>query len=154
MDAKFNSILNKKIHQKQIIRWSLCILECGLIWLYILVTHMHKLSSFVCHGPLWLGGGGGWCWGDDAQRRALSPWGGLSASLSPAWSFIIYRRDKIKQTQQNGVKSESCSSNIYKLSHMERGCWRCTWSRVCPTPCSCLAASLSKQQSGGNPLLE
>lgn len=90
------------------------------IWPFILVTHMHKLSSFVCHGALWLRGGGGWCGGDDAQRRALSPWGGLSASLSPAWSFIIYRRDKIKQTQQNGVKSESCGSHIYKLSHIER----------------------------------
>lgn len=58
--------------------------------------------------------------GDDAQRRALSPRGGLSASLSPAWSFIIYRRDKIKQTQQNGVKSGSCGSHRYTLSRVER----------------------------------
>lgn len=40
---------------------------------------------------------------------------GLSASLSPAWSFIIYGGDKIKQTQQNGVKSESCSSHMLRL---------------------------------------
>lgn len=48
------------------------------------------------------------------------PRGGLSASLSPAWSFIIYRRDKIKQTQQNGVKSGSCGSHRYTLSRVER----------------------------------
>lgn len=36
--------------------------------------------------------------------------------LSPAWSFIIYGRDKIKQTQQNSVKSECRRSHIYTLS--------------------------------------
>lgn len=85
---------------------------------------MHAQAVLIC---LWWGimvGGGGWCWGDDAQRRALPPGGWLSASLSPAWSFIIYRRDKIKQTQQNGVKSESCGSHIYTL--IEREGWRCT----------------------------
>lgn len=52
--------------------------------------------------------------------KHFPPRGGLSASLSPAWSFIIYRRDKIKQTQQNGVKSGSCGSHRYTLSRIER----------------------------------
>lgn len=34
----------------------------------------------------------------------------------PAWSFIIYGRDKIKQTQQNSVKSECRRFHIYTLS--------------------------------------
>lgn len=77
-------------------------------------THAQALHGAQSWGAC--SGGGGWCWGDSAQRRALFPLGGLSASLSLAWSFIIYGRDKIKQTQQNSVKSECCSSHIYMLS--------------------------------------
>lgn len=123
---------------------------------YVIVhfSHTHAQAVLICQSWGVMVGGGGWYWGDDAQRRALFPRGGLSASLSPAWSFIIYRRDKIKQTQQNGVKSESCGSHILHTFAHREGSWRCTQSRVCPTPCSCLPASFSKQQSGGNPLLE
>ena len=66
--------------------------------------------------------------GDNAQRRALFPPGEawVPLSLSPAWSFIIYRRDKIKQTQQNGVKSEGLRlSHSHTLIH-GAGSWRCT----------------------------
>lgn len=84
--------------------------------------------------------------------KHFPPRGGLSASLSPAWSFIIYRRDKIKQTQQNGVKSGSCGSHRYTLSRVERLAEMHT--EFCLIPCSCLPASLSQQQSGGNLLLE
>lgn len=115
MDVKLNT-LNKKIHQKQRIIWSLWIVE----HVFTYNSHIHAQNVPVCLSRGVTVGGSGWCWGDDAQWRALPPQGGLSASLSPAWSFIIYRRDKIKQTQQNGVKSESFGSHIYTLSHIER----------------------------------
>lgn len=113
MHAKDNTF-NKKIHQKQRTQRSLWILEHG----FVCNSHTHAQAVLVCLSWGIMVGGGGRCWGDDAQWRALSPRGGLSASLPPAWSFIIYRRDKIKQTQQSGVKSES--SRIYTLSHVAR----------------------------------
>lgn len=78
-------------------------------------------------GALWLGEVG------DAEGTMPSgehfPPGGTAEclSLSPAWSFIIYRGDKIKQTQQNGAKSESRGSRVYTLVD-GGGCksWRCT----------------------------
>lgn len=54
--------------------------------------------------------------GLSASRPQPSPPSPLSLSLSPARSFIIYGRDKIKQTQQNSVKSECRRSHIYTLS--------------------------------------
>lgn len=87
---------------------------------FIQFSHTHAQAVLICLSWGLVVGGGGWCRGDDAQRRALFPQEGLSASLSlshPASSFIIYRRDKIKQTQQNGVKSENGGSHV---SYMER----------------------------------
>lgn len=112
-----NSILSKIKTPKQMIQWSFFILEHGFIYDH-LVTHMHKLSSSVCHGALRLGGKWvmlrGRCGEHSPPGECWVP-----LSLAPAWSVIIYRRDKIKQTQQNAVKSKSCGSHIYKLSHIE-----------------------------------
>lgn len=147
-----NSILKKKKkHQKQRMQWNLWILEHGLVYIFYF-SHTHA-QAVLCSVM------GRCCWGRWVMLRGRCPAAStfppgraecLSFSLSLAWSFIIYRRDKIKQTQQNGVKSECCGSHIYTLSYSREG----SWSRVCSTPCSCLPASLSKQQSGGNPLLE
>lgn len=88
------------------------------------------------------------CWERRVVRRQcpaanlFPPQGGLSASLPP-WSLIIYRGDKIKQTQQNGAKPKRRSSPS-RASQREEP------SRVC----CCLPASLSQQQSGGKPPLE
>lgn len=95
-------------------------------------------------------------WGEVGDAEGTMPSGKCFSlgraeclSVSRAWSFIIYRRDKIKQTQQNGVKSERGGSHIHTLWLRREESCRCTRSRVCPTPCFCLPASLSEQQSGG-----
>lgn len=97
-----------------------------------IIYFSHTCSQAVLVYPSWgaaVGGGGGWCRGGQSPAASsLPPRGGLSAflSLSPAWSFIIYRRDKIKQTQQNGVKSEGLRlSHSHTLIH-GAGSWRCT----------------------------
>lgn len=88
------------------------ILKCFLILFFGHYVHVHHLS-----------------WGEAVQCPAASTFPPRrpeclppptltppSLCLFPAWSFIIYGRDKIKQTQQNSVKSECRRSHIYTLS--------------------------------------
>lgn len=117
MDATFNTFNWIQIHQKQRMQWNLFFFFWNM-FSFSLVTHMHRLSLFVYHEALWLGEVGD-AEGTMPSGEHFSPrkgWVPLPLS-HPASSFIIYRRDKIKQTQQNGVKSENGGSHV---SYMER----------------------------------
>lgn len=99
--------------------------------------HTRARAVQVHHRARLPGEGGG-------ERRCPAasafPRGGLSAS-PPPWSLIIYRGDKIKQTQQNGAKPKRRSSH----SHA----WRAEGSRAgfvrLPVPASQHPSASSSQ---------